>query len=148
VYKRPGGGGGGAPAPVPVTTVPVATPVSTFIPTPVTSSGFGAAAPRTTQDVVAPVAHIAAEVVTAGKASMLAFTVTDKSTIKNATATITKNGKVVATVTAGLVHVGGSAYTLKWKAPASLKGKLTVCVVATDKSGNKSKSSCAALTVR
>ena len=39
-------------------------------------------------------------------------------------------------------------YSARWKAPKKTKGKLRFCVTSTDRAGNKSKASCAALTIK
>jgi hypothetical protein len=39
-------------------------------------------------------------------------------------------------------------YVARWKVPKKTKGKLRFCVTSTDRAGNKSNTSCAALTIR
>jgi hypothetical protein len=39
-------------------------------------------------------------------------------------------------------------YVARWKVPKTTKGKLRFCVTSTDRAGNKSKQSCAALTIK
>ena len=39
-------------------------------------------------------------------------------------------------------------YVARWKVPKKTKGKLRFCVTSTDRAGNKSKTSCAALTIK
>jgi hypothetical protein len=39
-------------------------------------------------------------------------------------------------------------YVVRWKVPKKLKGKLRFCVTSTDRAGNKSNTSCAALTIK
>ena len=40
------------------------------------------------------------------------------------------------------------SYTVPWRVPKTVKGKLRFCVSSVDRAGNKSKRSCAALTIR
>lgn len=39
-------------------------------------------------------------------------------------------------------------YSANWKVPKKMRGKFRFCVASTDRAGNKSKASCAALTIR
>jgi hypothetical protein len=39
-------------------------------------------------------------------------------------------------------------YSARWKVPKKTRGKLRFCVTSTDRAGNKSKTSCAALTIK
>jgi hypothetical protein len=40
------------------------------------------------------------------------------------------------------------SYSARWSVPKKMRGKLRFCVTSTDRAGNKSKASCAALTVK
>lgn len=40
------------------------------------------------------------------------------------------------------------SYSARWKVPKKTKGKFRFCVTSTDRAGNKSKASCAALTIK
>ena len=39
-------------------------------------------------------------------------------------------------------------YVVRWNVPKKVKGKLRFCVTSTDRAGNKSNTSCAALTIK
>jgi len=101
------------------------------------------------KDTVAPVVQALVSTGTVGGATHLHYTVSDNSG---------KTWEEVAVYRGSLVgrwktklgpalkgHVYG--YTLTGT-PASMKGKLTFCVTSHDAAGNKSKESCAALTIR
>jgi hypothetical protein len=62
---------------------------------------------------------------------------------------ITKGKKVLKRITLPLADTSPFLpYLVRWKVPKKVKGKLRFCVSSTDRAGNKSNSSCAALTIR
>jgi hypothetical protein len=62
---------------------------------------------------------------------------------------ITKGKKVLKRITLPLADTSPFLpYLVRWKVPKKVKGKLRFCVSSTDRAGNKSNSSCAALTIK
>jgi uncharacterized repeat protein (TIGR01451 family) len=101
-------------------------------------------------DKVKPSARALSSRVSRGKSSALRFKLYDDRGVAKATATVKRNGKVVATLKTGYGPVVyGTIYFLPWKVSAKLdRGGLSFCVVATDRSGNSSASSCAPVSLR
>jgi hypothetical protein len=62
---------------------------------------------------------------------------------------ITKGTKVVKRISLQLADTSPFLpYVVRWKVPKTVKGKLRFCVTSTDRAGNKSNKSCAALTIK
>jgi hypothetical protein len=164
---------GGTPPPVPpVTTggtppaVPPATTGSTPPPVPpVTTGGTPPAVlpptstpipaglngtPKAGPDKKNPTAHPLASKGTRGHTAKLRLRIYDDRGVAKAVATVKRNGKVVGTAKTGLGPVAyGSSYFVGWHVAAKApKGRYTFCVVATDRAGNHSPSSCARLVLK
>lgn len=84
-----------------------------------------------------------------GAAAKLRFRIYDDYGVAKALTTVRRNGRVVGTASTGFGPVAyGSAYYVGWNVPASLpRGTYRFCVVAVDRAGNHSRSSCAPLTL-
>ena len=110
----------------------------------------GSGSTSTGPDKVKPSAQALASRVSSGKSSALRFKLYDDRGVAKATATVKRDGKVLATLKTGYGPVVyGTIYFLPWKVPAKLTtGGLSFCVVATDRSGNSSRSSCAPVSLR
>jgi hypothetical protein len=62
---------------------------------------------------------------------------------------ITKGKKVVKRINLQLADTSPFLpYVVRWKVPKTVKGALRFCVTSTDRAGNKSNKSCAALTIK
>lgn len=85
-----------------------------------------------------------------GRIAAVRFKIYDDRGFAKAIATIKHKGKKVATRRTGFGPVAfGSTYYVGWKVPKkAAKGVYSFCVVAIDRAGNKSRSSCGRLTVK
>src|SRR5204863_9904869 len=62
---------------------------------------------------------------------------------------ISKGKKVLKRITPQLADTSPFLpYVVRWNVPRKVKGKLRFCVTSTDRAGNKSNTSCAALTIK
>ena len=84
-----------------------------------------------------------------GADAELSFRVKDASGAAHVSFTVSSHGVQLATGTSpGYRRANGTADYLSWRIPRSQpKGTLTFCISANDRSGNKSRPSCNALTV-
>jgi hypothetical protein len=102
-----------------------------------------------TADKVKPTASALVNTVHRGSTAALRFKIYDDRGRARATGTVKKGTTVIATLKSGFGPVAaGTVYYLPWKVPSSFSGSYTFCVVATDRAGNKSRPSCAPLSVR
>ena len=76
--------------------------------------------------------------------------ISDDRGVAKAVATVKRNGKRIATARTGLGRVVlGTTYFVGWHVPLKdAKGRYTFCVVATDRAGNHSRTSCALLAIK
>jgi hypothetical protein len=102
-------------------------------------------------DVRPPVARAVAATARAGAVVALRYAVTDDSGVARVTLTLTlgkRRAAVAPTTTAFAAVRKGVTYRTVWHSPAGARGKLTYCVQAQDRAGNRSAKSCALLTLR
>jgi Domain of unknown function DUF11 len=100
-------------------------------------------------DKVRPTVAALSNHATHGQRAALRFKVYDDRGVARVTGTVKNGGRVLATLKTGFGPVvDKSVYYLSWNVPATLSGNLAFCVVAADRAGNTSKSSCAPLSVR
>jgi uncharacterized repeat protein (TIGR01451 family) len=106
--------------------------------------------PKATPDKKKPTSHAIASKGTRGQTVKLRFRTYDDRGVAKAVATVKRNGKVYRTAKTGFGPVAyGSTYFVGWHIAANApKGRYTFCVVATDRAGNHSPSSCAALILK
>jgi uncharacterized repeat protein (TIGR01451 family) len=106
--------------------------------------------PKATPDKKKPTSHAIASKGTRGQTAKLRFRTYDDRGVAKAVATVKRNGKVYRTAKTGFGPVAyGSTYFVGWHIAANApKGRYTFCVVATDRAGNHSPSSCAALILK
>ncbi|MFL5955435.1 MAG: hypothetical protein ACJ76I_15145 [Gaiellaceae bacterium] len=97
-----------------------------------------------------PTASALASAGTRGHVARLRFKIYDDTGIARALTTIKRGSTIAGKTSTGFGPVEyGSIYFTSWRVPAkTAKGKYTFCVVALDRSGNKSAQSCAPLTVK
>ena len=102
-----------------------------------------------TADKVRPTVAALSSRATHGTRAALRFKVYDDRGVARVTGTIKNGARVLATLKTGFGPVvDKSVYYLSWNVPATVTGNLAFCVVAADRAGNTSKSSCAPLAVR
>ncbi len=140
-----GGSGGGSTS---VTTTPASViPTPSAAPT-TTQAPFTPARTLTTHEVVVPKAVVLAAALTHGKTGKLRVKLTTGSGKTLVTATIKHKASLIAKVRSRFSDMKtGKTYTLPWKPPTSLRGPITVCMVATNSVGKSGKAACAAATV-
>ena len=97
-----------------------------------------------------PTSHAFTSTGRRGQAAALRFRIYDDRGVAKAVATVKRNGKSFGTATSGFGPVAyGSTYFVGWRVPATAPaGSYAFCVVATDRAGNHSPSSCASLTLK
>ena len=117
------------------------------IPTGLNGSGTTA---KAKSDKKAPTSTAIASTGKRGATVKLRFRIYDDLGVAKALATIKRNGKSFATEKTGFGPVAfGTTYFLGWHVPAlAPKGTYRFCVVAVDRAGNHSRSSCAALKLK
>jgi uncharacterized repeat protein (TIGR01451 family) len=140
----------GTPPVAPPVTPPVTKPVTPPLPT---STGIPTGlngTPKTGPDKKKPTAHPFASKGTRGHTAKLRFRIYDDRGVAKAVAKVKRKGKVVGTAKTGFGPVAsGSTYFVGWHvAHKSPTGRYAFCVVAIDRAGNRSRSTCAALTVK
>lgn len=86
---------------------------------------------------------------THGKTVALGYVAADGRGETSDTITVYKGKKVLKRISFPLADTSPFyPYVARWKVPKKTKGKLRFCVTSTDRAGNKSKQSCAALTIK
>jgi uncharacterized repeat protein (TIGR01451 family) len=102
------------------------------------------------QDKKAPTSLAVDSSARRGSTAKLKFRIYDDHGVAKALTTIRRGGRLVANANTGFGPVAyGTTYFVGWHVPAkATTGIYTFCVVAVDKAGNKSRASCAGLTVK
>jgi hypothetical protein len=102
----------------------------------------------TIADTVPPVAKAIRSSGVRGKQVKLYSQASDNSGEIRLVDVVKKGARKIASLSTGFAATkAGSTYYLVWKAPASVLGMLQHCVQAFDHAGNKSKVSCAPVTI-
>jgi hypothetical protein len=96
-------------------------------------------------DVKAPLVTPRPASATRGKETALHFQVYDDSGYSSAVVRVYEHGSVVATLASRLAFaIGTRSVALRWQVPATLQSRrLSFCVVASDRAGNRSTPACA-----
>lgn len=117
---------------------------------PVGLNGNAKTTTKKTVDKKAPSSRAVASNGKRGATVKLLFHIYDEGGVAKALATIERNGKMFATASTGFGPVAfGTTYYLGWHVPAlAPKGTYKFCVVAFDRAGNHSRSSCAPLALK
>jgi subtilisin family serine protease len=104
----------------------------------------------TTADTTPPVAKALRSAGVRGKSVKLLSQASDETGEVRLVETVKKGARTLATLKTGFAKTkAGATYYILWRSPARLTpGALTHCVQAFDHAANKSKLSCAALTLR
>jgi hypothetical protein len=109
----------------------------------------GTAAPALAPDHRAPIDEALRSTGTHGKVASLFYFASDGRAETADAIVIYKGKKVVKRISYLLEDTNPFLpYVARWKVPKKMKGKLRFCVTSTDRAGNKSKASCAALTIK
>jgi len=109
----------------------------------------GTARPPLGPDTRAPLDEAVKSTGTHGKTARLRFTSADGRGETAETIHVFKGKKVLKTIKFGLADTNPFfGYYVGWKVPKKVKGKLRFCVQSVDRAGNKSNTSCAALTIK
>lgn len=134
----------------PTTATTTTTTSSTTAGIPTGLNGSGTTTTKAKSDKKAPTSAAIASTGKRGATVKLRFRIYDDLGVAKALATIKRNGKSFATKKTGFGPVAyGTTYFLGWHVPASApKGTYRFCVVAVDRAGNHSRSSCAALKLK
>jgi hypothetical protein len=86
---------------------------------------------------------------THGKIALLGYLAMDGRGETADAFVVTKGKKVVKRINLPLADTSPFLpYIVRWNVPKKIKGKLRFCVTSTDRGGNKSNKSCAALTIK
>jgi uncharacterized repeat protein (TIGR01451 family) len=84
-----------------------------------------------------------------GRQAALRYKLYDDRGVARATLTVKRGGKVLGSSRTGFGPVvSGTVYYFAWKVPASVRGALSFCIIATDRTGNASTRSCAPFSVK
>jgi hypothetical protein len=106
-------------------------------------------APALQPDHRAPIDQAIRSTGTHGKFTGLGYFASDGRGETADSFVIYKGKKIVGRVNLPLADTSPFlAYLARWKVPKKVKGKLRFCVRSTDRAGNKSNNSCAALTIK
>jgi hypothetical protein len=109
----------------------------------------GTAAPPLVPDHRAPVDEALKSTGTHGKLASLFYFASDGRAETADAIVVYKGKKVVKRINYLLEDTNPFLpYVARWKVPKKTKGKLRFCVRSTDRAGNKSNNSCAALTIK
>jgi hypothetical protein len=109
----------------------------------------GTAAPALAPDHRAPIDEALRSTGTHGKIASLFYFASDGRAETADAIVIYKGKKAVKRINYLLEDTNPFLpYVARWKVPKKMKGKLRFCVTSTDRAGNKSKTSCAALTIK
>jgi hypothetical protein len=107
------------------------------------------AAPALQPDHRAPIDQAFKSIGTHGKFAELNYLAMDGRGETADVFVITKGKKVLKRIALPLADTSPFLpYLVRWKVPKKVKGKLRFCVTSTDRAGNKSNTSCAALTIK
>jgi hypothetical protein len=105
--------------------------------------------PALSPDHRAPVVEAIRSIGTHGKVAELYYFASDGRAETSDAIVVYKGKKVLKRINFHLTDTNPFLpYVARWKVPKKTKGKLRFCVTSMDRAGNKSKTSCAALTVR
>lgn len=129
------------------TTTTTTTPTTTGgVPGGLNATGTSANTP----DKKAPTARALGSAALPGTMAKLKFRISDNRGTAKALVTVKHGARIVGTAKTGFGPVvAGSTYFVGWHVPKTLrKGEYSFCVVAVDKAGNRSHSTCAALAVK
>jgi subtilisin family serine protease len=100
-------------------------------------------------DTTAPQARALTSIGRKGTRVALLSRVFDESGAVSLIEQVRRNGRVIATLRAGPVKTTRARTVASfWKAPVKTSGRIQHCVQATDEFGNKSRASCATVTLR
>jgi hypothetical protein len=109
----------------------------------------GTAQPPLSLDRRAPVDEALKSTGVHGKVARLAYFASDGRGETADTIVVYRGRKVLKRINFRLTDTNPFlAYVASWKVPKKTKGKLRFCVTSTDRAGNKSNTSCAALTIK
>jgi hypothetical protein len=109
----------------------------------------GAPAPALSPDHRAPVDQAIKSIGTHGKVASLYYFASDGRGETADAIVVSKGKKVLKRINFLLEDTNPFLpYIARWKVPKKTKGKLRFCVTSTDRAGNKSNTSCAALTIK
>jgi len=132
------------------TTTTTTTATSSTLGVPVGLNGNAKTTAKKKADKKAPTGRAVASTAKRGNTAKLRFRIYDESGVAKALATIERDGKLFSTASSGFGPVAyGTTYFLGWHVPAlAPKGTYKFCVVAVDRAGNHSRSSCAPLALK
>jgi hypothetical protein len=109
----------------------------------------GTSRPALSPDHRAPLDQALKSTGTHGKVATLFYVAADGRAETADAIVIYRGKKVVKRINLPLADTSPFlSYGVRWKVPKKMKGKLRFCVTSTDRAGNKSKTSCAALTIK
>ncbi len=109
----------------------------------------GAAAPLLGRDARAPLTQALKSAGVHGKAVRLAYFAGDGRGETADTIVVYRGKKVLKRINYAIEDTSPFlTYSARWNVPKKIRGKLRFCVTSTDRAGNKSQTSCAALTIK
>jgi hypothetical protein len=109
----------------------------------------GTAAPLLGRDTRAPVTQALKSAGVHGKVGRLAYFAGDGRGETADTIVVYRGKKVLKKINYAIEDTSPFlTYSARWNIPKKVRGKLRFCVTSTDRAGNKSKTSCAALTIK
>jgi hypothetical protein len=109
----------------------------------------GTAQPALSPDRRAPIDEALKSTGVHGKVARLAYFASDGRGETADTIVVYRGRKVLKRINFPLADtIPFLSYVAPWKVPKKTKGKLRFCVTSTDRAGNKSNTSCAALTIK
>jgi hypothetical protein len=109
----------------------------------------GAAAPLLGRDARAPLTQALKSAGVHGKAVRLAYFAGDGRGETADTIVVYRGKKVLKRINYAIEDTSPFlTYSARWNVPKKVRGKLRFCVTSTDRAGNKSQTSCAALTIK
>jgi hypothetical protein len=109
----------------------------------------GTAAPLLARDTRAPLTQALKVAGVHGKAVRLPYFAGDGRGETADTIVVSRGKKVLKRINYPIEDTSPFlTYSAKWNIPKKVRGKLRFCVTSTDRAGNKSKTSCAALTIK
>ena len=109
----------------------------------------GAAAPLLGRDARAPLTQALKSAGVHGKAVRLAYFAGDGRGETADTIVVYRGKKVLKRINYAIEDTSPFlTYSARWSVPKKVRGKLRFCVTSTDRAGNKSQTSCAALTIK
>jgi hypothetical protein len=109
----------------------------------------GSAAPLLGRDTRAPLTQALKSAGVHGKAVRLAYFAGDGRGETADTIVVYRGKKVLKRINYAIEDTSPFlTYSARWNVPKKTRGKLRFCVTSTDRAGNESKTSCAALTIK